>query len=38
MEARPSPLVERAIALLIPTAYREQVLGDLFEQYTSETR
>jgi len=36
MEARPRPIVEAAIAMLLPAAYRDQVLGDLWEQYTSD--
>jgi hypothetical protein len=36
VEARPRPIVEAAIAMLLPAAYRDQVLGDLWEQYTSD--
>lgn len=34
MKSRPPRLLERVIALLIPPAYREHVLGDLYERYT----
>lgn len=38
MKSRPPRLLERVIALLIPPAYREHVLGDLHERYTKPWR
>ena|SRR5258706_15717163 len=35
MEARPSSLIEAVVEALIPAAYREHVMGDLNERYTS---
>src|SRR5579862_6342350 len=35
MEARPSPLIEAIVTVLMPAAYREHVMGDLNERYTS---
>jgi hypothetical protein len=35
MEARPPALIEAVVGRLIPPAFREHVLGDLHERYTS---
>ena len=35
METGPSPLIEAIVEVLIPAAYREHVMGDLNERYTS---
>ena len=34
-EARPSPLIEVVVSLLVPRACREYIIGDLCERYTS---